>query len=108
MTTTRIESLKRMLERNPNDTRIRFGLAMEYERLGRWEDAATELTSYLANADDEGNGWGRLGRALTEMGRDEEAREAYRRGVEAANRHGHPSMASELEDALDSLDAQDG
>lgn len=34
--TSRINSLKRMFERNPNDARIRFGLAMEDERLGRW------------------------------------------------------------------------
>lgn len=102
-TTSRIDSLKRMLERNPNDTRIRFGLAMEYERLGRWDDAVHELKSYLASADDEGNAWGRLGRALRELGHDQEAQDAYRRGVEAAQRHGHPSMAAELEEALEEL-----
>lgn len=57
---------------------------MEYERLCRWEDAIDELKSYLASADDEGNAWGRLGRALAGLGRDPEAREAYRRGVGAA------------------------
>lgn len=104
MTTSRIDALKRMLERNPNDARIRFGLAMEYERLGRWEDMIGELRLYLASADDEGNAWGRLGRALGELGRDDEARAAYHRGVDAAHRHGHPSMAAELEDALEKLD----
>lgn len=101
--TSRIDALERMIERNPDDVRIRFGLAMEYERLGRWENAIEELKLYLASADDEGNAWGRLGRALSQLGRDEEAREAYRRGVDAAHRHGHPSMAAELEDARELL-----
>lgn len=69
----------------------------------RWEDAVDELKSYLSNADDEGNGWGRLGRSLHELSRNDEARDTYRRGVEAAQRHGHPSMASELEEALEEL-----
>lgn len=103
MTTSRIDALKRVLERSPNDARIRFGLAMEYERLGRWEDAINELKSYLETTDDEGNAWGRLGRALSALDRDDEAREAYRRGVEVANRHGHPSMAAEFEEALEEL-----
>ena len=103
MSEERIDALRRMLERKPDDTRVRFGLAAEYERLGRWEDVATELAEYLARSDDEGNAWGRLGRALRQLGRDDEARAAYRKGVEAASRHGHPSMAAEFEDALEEL-----
>jgi hypothetical protein len=38
------------------------------------------------------------------MGRDDEAREAYRKGIEAASRHGHPTMAEEFEDVLDGWD----
>lgn len=103
MSEERIDALRRMLERNPADTRARFGLAAEYERLGRWEDVARELREYLAVTEDEGNAWGRLGKALFELGRDEEARDAYRRGIEAASRHGHPSMAAEFEEALDDM-----
>ena len=101
--TDRIEALKRMVEARPEDSRARFGLALEYERLGRWEEVVTELRAYLARAADEGNAYGRLGRALRELGRDEEAREAYRQGVEAAYRHGHPTMALEFEEVLEEL-----
>ncbi len=61
------------------------------------------LRAYLGRADDEGNAWGRLGHALRELGREEEAREAYRTGVEAAYRHGHPTMAMEFEEVLEEL-----
>src|SRR5690606_22930316 len=72
-------------------------------RARRWHDVVEQLTAYLAVADDEGNAWGRLGRALREIGREEEARDAYRKGIEAAARHGHPSMAAEFQEAIDEL-----
>jgi len=97
----RIEALKRMIETRPQDPRARFGLALEYERMERWEEAAETLRAYLGLADDEGNAWGRLARALRRLGREEEARDAYRRGIEAASRHGHPSMAAEFEEEME-------
>jgi E3 SUMO-protein ligase RanBP2 len=103
MSEQRIDALRRMVERNPGDTRARFGLAAEYERLGRWEEVVRELEGYLARAEDEGNAWGRLGHALLELGRTDEARAAYQRGIEVAQRHGHPSMAAEFEETLDEI-----
>lgn len=89
-----------MLQARPGDARLRFGLAVEYENAGRLEDAVRELRDYLAAADDEGNAWGRLGALLRRLDRPEEAEAAYRRGIEQALRHGHPSMAADLEAAL--------
>ena len=103
-TTDRIAALQKMLTRNPDEPRAHFGLALEYEKAARWEDAATALQRYLELADDEGNAWGRLGNALRQLGRDEEARAAYRRGITAASAHGHPSMAAEFEEILQAWD----
>ena len=94
----RIAALQRMLDRNPDDTRARFGLALEYEKLERWHDAAEQLRAYLQRADDEGNAWGRLGHVLRQLGDQHAARQAYLRGIDAARRHGHPSMAAEFEE----------
>lgn len=99
----RIETLRRMVEARPNDPRARFGLALEYERQERWQEAVEELRVYLAGAQDEGNAYGRLARALRRLGRDDDARAAYRDGIEAAYRHGHPTMAGEFEDELDEM-----
>lgn len=104
MENSRIESLKKMAEARPDDPRPRFGLAMEYERLERWEEVVSTLREYLRISDDEGNAYGRLGRALRELGREEEAREAYRQGVEAAYRHRHPTMAAEFEEVLEEME----
>ncbi len=104
MENPRIDALRKLVETDPNDPRLRFGLALEYEKLGRWEQVVEELRNYLALAQDQGNAWGRLGRALRQLGREQEARDAYRRGIDAATRHGHPGMASEFEEILEEWD----
>ena len=97
--------VQKMLERNPEDTRLRFGLALEYLRAGRSQDGVRELRAYLAASDDEGNAWGRLAAALEEMGEREEAKDAYRRGIDVAHEHGHPTMAEEFEQTLAGLES---
>lgn len=103
---SRIESLKRMAEARPDDPRARFGLALEYERAGEWAEVVTHLRAYLERTQDEGNAYGRLAQALMQLGREEEAREAYREGIRAAYRHSHPTMALEYEEILDELDSR--
>jgi predicted Zn-dependent protease len=90
-----------MLGNRPDDSRLRFGVALEYLKAGRTVDGIRELRRYLDEADDEGNGWGRLGAALFELGRDDEAVEAYRTGIQVAERHGHPTMAEEFREILE-------
>jgi tetratricopeptide (TPR) repeat protein len=106
MANDRLATLQRMLERNPDDTRARFGLALEYEKLQRWNDAAEQLRAYLALADDQGNAWGRLGHVLKQLGDGAGSRDAYQRGVDAARRHGHPSMAAEFEEIIEGNSTQ--
>lgn len=97
----RIQALHAMLERNPNDARAHFGLAAEYEKLELWDAAVEELQQYLAMTEDQGNAWGRLGKALGLAGRADDARAAYQKGIEQARKHGHPSMAAEFEEILE-------
>ena len=104
MSSPRVDTLLKMLESRPDDPRLRFGLALEYLTADRLEEGVRELRRYLDSTEDEGNAWGRLGAALQEMGRDDEAREAYRKGIEQARRHGHPTMAQEFEEILDAWD----
>jgi Flp pilus assembly protein TadD len=101
MSQDRIDVLRGMLKRRPDDSRARFGLALEYEKAERWEEAAAELRRYLDSTEDEGNAWGRLGHVLRELGQEEEARKAYQRGIEVALRHNHPTMAAEFEETLE-------
>lgn len=101
--TDRIAALERLLQSRPDDARLRFGLALEYEKVGRTDDAVRAMEEYLGRSEDEGNGWGRLGAMLATLGRVEEARGAYGRGIAQAEKHGHPSLAEELRSTLDEL-----
>ena len=106
MTESRIDTFKQMLESDPQNTLVRFGLANEYLKAERYEEAIAALNEYLQRADDEGAAFGMLARAYERTGRKELAREAYQRGIEAANLHGHPSMAEDYRMTLES-DYQD-
>ena len=102
-TPSRIDTFREMVRKNPESHLAHFGLANEALKLGLHAEAAEHLRAYLARHDDEGNAWGRLGEALVALGRTDEARDAFRRGIEASRRFGHPSMAAELEERLEEL-----
>jgi len=57
---SRIDVFRQMLEAEPNNTMVMFGLAKEYEKLGEYNEVIEILERYLATADDEGNAYGTL------------------------------------------------
>ena len=100
MASTRIDIFKQMLVNDPVNSNILFGLAKEYEKAGQTAEMIETLERYLAIADDEGNAFGMLARAYEQGAQPEKAKETYQRGIDAATRHGHPSMAEEYHEAL--------
>ena len=101
--TSRLDAFRAMVAKNPEHVLARFGLANEALKEGLHEEAREHFEAYLARYDDEGNAWGRLAEALLALGRDAEARDALRKGIDASRRHGHPGMANELEERLEEL-----
>ena len=98
---SRIEVFKQMLESDPSNTMVMFGLAKEYEKQGSYEEVIDVLENYLAIADDEGNAYGTLANAYEKTGQREKAIEAYKKGIDVSIAHGHPSMANEYKMTLD-------
>jgi tetratricopeptide (TPR) repeat protein len=97
----RIDYFERMLADNPDNPTGLLALANEYEKAGRSEDEAAVLERYLAiHADDEGNAYARLGSVLSNLGRTDEARAAYEKGIAQSEKHGHSGMADDLRLAL--------
>jgi E3 SUMO-protein ligase RanBP2 len=95
MAASRIETFKQMLESDPENALVRFGLANEYLKAEQYTEAIAALDDYLRRADDEGAAYGMLARALEKVGRREDARRALERGIAASEKHGHPSMAED-------------
>ena len=95
MAATRIEVFEQMLESDPENTMVLFGLANEYQKAGQYEDVIRTLTDYLGRADDEGAAYGMLARAYEKVGDRAAARQAFERGITVALAHSHPSMAED-------------
>ncbi len=100
MAASRIDIFKQMLVGDPINSSILFGLAKEYEKVGQTGEMIEILERYLAISDDEGNAFGMLARAYEQAGQNDKAKETYQRGIDAATKHGHPSMAEEFRQAL--------
>ncbi len=90
-----------MLESDPDNTMVMFGLAKEYEKVESHDKVIELLESYITKADDEGNAYGMLAQAYQKIGDRERAIETYSRGIDVATAHGHPSMANEYRMTLD-------
>lgn len=99
----RIEVFKQMLEADPDNTMVMFGLAKEYEKLGQTQEVINLLETYLAKADDEGNAYGALAKAYDRQGDREKAKAVYAKGIEVSLAHGHPTMANDYRFNLDML-----
>ena len=97
----RIQVFEQMLEGDPSNTMVMFGLAKEYEKLGQDADVIRVLENYLSKADDEGNAYGTLANAYALSGDREKAIEIYKKGIDVSMAHGHPSMANEYRMTLD-------
>jgi predicted Zn-dependent protease len=99
---SRIQIFEQILAGDPANTAVLFGLAKEYEKTGDDAKLIETLERYLAAADDEGNAYGMLARAYERSRQTEKARASYQRGIDVATAHGHPGMADEYREILES------
>jgi tetratricopeptide (TPR) repeat protein len=102
----RLTKLKEMVVRFPDDPRARYFLAHELFRIEDWAAAAEQYDAYWRMAPgDEGAALKNLGLCYERLGRNAEAAEAYRRGIDRAMAHAHDGLASEIRFLLEELDA---
>ncbi len=100
MASSRIEVLRQLLEQNPASTFARYGLAMEYVQAGELEPAMAEFRTVIAADPAYSAAYFHGGQTLEKLGRTNDARELYRRGIEAT-RDGH--ARGEMQAALEIL-----
>jgi len=98
-----MEILKGMVAQNPSDSFARYGLAMELVKGGQLEGAVAEFRALLEFNPDYAAAYFHGGQALEKLGRVEEARETYEKGIEVTSRTGDQHTRSELQAALDML-----
>ena len=99
----RLEALKGLVEQQPADSFLRYGLAMEYRNSGDLESAIREFRNVLASNPDYSAAYFHGGQTLERLGRLDEARALYRQGIEATTRKRDFHTRDEIQAALDLL-----
>ena len=100
---SRKQQIEEMLAEDPSDPFLRYGLAMENISAGDDLSAVNCLQELIAVAPDYVPAYQQLGQTLLRQGRTDEARQAWRRGVEAAQKTGNLHARDEMQGFLDSL-----
>jgi tetratricopeptide (TPR) repeat protein len=103
MSNTRLEILKSMVAQKPEEAFGRYGLAMEYVRSGDLETAVAEFETLLGFNPGYSAGYFHGGQTLEKLGRIEDARAIYRKGIEVTGANGDAHTQSELTAALQLL-----
>lgn len=103
MATNRVDILKEMVAQNPANTFARYGLAMEYANSGDLNSAVDEFNALLAQDDSYAAAYYHGGQTLEKLGKVEEARAMYEKGIEATTRKGDLHTRAEIEAALNLL-----
>ncbi len=96
----RLEQLLELLKGEPGDAFLRYGVAMEYAKLGEHEKALGEFNELLKRAPEYVAGYFMAGRTCEQKGDVEEAKRFYREGIAMARRVGDEHAAGEMGSAL--------
>ncbi|HXZ33095.1 MAG TPA: tetratricopeptide repeat protein [Terriglobales bacterium] len=102
----RIALLTEVLTQNPGDAFARYGLAMEYSKLGEVERALEEFGKLLSSHPDYTAGYFMAAQTLTSANRTDEARRMLVDGIAAARRTGNQHAQSEMTAMLEELRSQ--
>ena len=91
-----IERFEALLSSGKDGPLLRFGLGQQYLQAGRPGEAVPHLRAATAQDPLYSAAWKLLGKALAEAGEAPEAMDAYRRGIEAAERKGDKQAGKEM------------
>jgi tetratricopeptide (TPR) repeat protein len=99
----RIAMLEEVLSQEPNDAFARYGLAMEYSKLGQVERALEEFGKLLSVHPDYTAGYFMAAQTLANADRTEEAKKMLVDGIASARRTGNAHAQSEMTAMLEEL-----
>jgi tetratricopeptide (TPR) repeat protein len=103
-TNERLEKLQKLLERDPNDAFLLYGIALEHKKLGDAAGAIEFLDRVIARDPGYCYAYHQKGLTLESTGDLDAAKAAYRAGIEAAKRTGDAHAQSEIEAALSMIE----
>jgi Tfp pilus assembly protein PilF len=99
----RIALLTQVLEQNPTDAFARYGLAMAQISEGNATAALLEFETLIGHNPDYVPAYQMSAQTLAKLGRNDEAIDRLRSGLEAAQRTGNQHATAEMQGLLDEL-----
>ena len=99
----RLDQILELLQATPQDTFLRYALAMEYRSLGQTGTAAEQFNQLLAAQPPHVPSFFMYGQMLAEQGETEAARGILRNGIEQARAQGDAHAAGEMSELLADL-----
>ncbi len=99
----RVALLNQVLSQNPTDAFARYGLAMEYSKIGEVERALEEFGNLLTTHPDYTAGYFMAAQTLAKGDRLEEARKMLADGIASAKKTGNGHAQAEMEAMLAEL-----
>jgi predicted Zn-dependent protease len=101
----RRRTLEQNLAEDPEDTFLRYGLAIQCLREGDLEEGRTRLRALIGDhPDDQIPAYQQLGMSFVESGEKDRARAVLELGIQKATARGDWHAASEMEQLVRSLD----
>jgi tetratricopeptide (TPR) repeat protein len=100
----RLDSLKQLLEKDPNDSFTRYAIALEYNSLGEPEIAINFLKEVIDRDATYLPAYHQLGQICVRLNRTEEAKQVYKRGIELAQLSGDAHAKEEMTEELEELE----
>ena len=91
-----VQNLEKLLSQGKDSALLRFSLGAEYLKLRQTWVAVYQLRRALEMDPNYSAAWKLLGKALTDAGVLRDALDAYRRGIEVAERRGDKQAAKEM------------
>lgn len=92
-----LENLEKMLASGKDNALLRFSLGNEYLKRGEAQTAVQHLQRAVAFDPNYSAAWKALGKALQEASMLREALDAYRTGIEVAEKKGDKQAAKEMQ-----------
>jgi Tfp pilus assembly protein PilF len=100
----RLKSLLELYEKDPNNSFVSYGIALEYISLEDYETAEKFLSSLLNLNPDYFPAYMQLAQIKEKLNRFDEAASLYKKGIKSARDQGDIHAANEMEEFLNELE----
>jgi tetratricopeptide (TPR) repeat protein len=94
---SRINDFLELAELTPEDELVHYGLAQEYMKAGRFEEAAVSLERVIELKPDYAAAYREMGKALERAGNLEAAKDSFLTGRRLAEQHGDGQTVKEID-----------